>query len=103
MAEFGALEQWIGDTAIAAASRSRVLHPTCLLQIARESAEGLANLHATSLVHRDLAPRNLLVNGRGEVLVADLGLARYGSYVVKSEGAIRPKLQVRKCCLVSTV
>ncbi len=36
---------------------------------------GLAALHAAGFVHRDVAPGNLLVTPRGELLILDLGLA----------------------------
>jgi hypothetical protein len=47
-----------------------------LLVVARDIADGMAHLHAHSIVHRDLAARNLLVNSKRVVKVADFGLAR---------------------------
>ncbi|XP_072423038.1 cyclin-dependent kinase 4 isoform X2 [Chiloscyllium punctatum] len=37
---------------------------------------GLAFLHSQSVVHRDLKPENILVTSRGQVKLADFGLAR---------------------------
>ncbi|XP_048379391.1 cyclin-dependent kinase 4 isoform X1 [Stegostoma tigrinum] len=37
---------------------------------------GLAFLHSHSVVHRDLKPENILVTSRGQVKLADFGLAR---------------------------
>jgi hypothetical protein len=63
-----------------------------LLVVARDIADGMAHLHAHSIVHRDLAARNLLVNSKRVVKVADFGLARitnedtYASTVDASAG-----------------
>jgi serine/threonine protein kinase len=42
----------------------------------RQAAEGLAHAHARNLVHCDIKPSNLLVNGQGVIKILDLGLAR---------------------------
>eukprot|EP01029_Cantina_marsupialis_P028242 TRINITY_DN775905_c0_g1_i1.p1 TRINITY_DN775905_c0_g1~~TRINITY_DN775905_c0_g1_i1.p1 ORF type:complete len:306 (+),score=78.02 TRINITY_DN775905_c0_g1_i1:81-998(+) len=38
--------------------------------------KGLAFCHTRGIMHRDLKPQNLLVNKRGEIKLADFGLAR---------------------------
>lgn len=42
--------------------------------------QGLDFLHTNMLVHRDLKPENVLVRSRGEVKIADIGLACIYTY-----------------------
>jgi predicted ATPase len=44
--------------------------------IAREVAKGLAAIHATGVVHRDVKPENVLITAEHVVKVMDLGVAR---------------------------
>ena len=46
------------------------------VRILRESLKGLEAAHQQNLVHRDIKPDNILVSDRGEVKIADFGLAR---------------------------
>ena len=43
--------------------------------IALEVARGLEEIHTLGTVHRDLTPQNILIGRRGEVKIADFGLA----------------------------
>ena len=46
------------------------------LEIALEVARGLAFAHEQGLIHRDVKPQNILLNGDGRVKVTDFGIAR---------------------------
>lgn len=46
------------------------------IEIIIQVAHALAHAHANGLVHRDVKPKNIMVNNEGVVKLADMGLAR---------------------------
>lgn len=46
------------------------------LAILYQAADGLAEAHRIHLVHRDIKPPNIFVNGQGQAKLADFGIAR---------------------------
>ena len=55
------------------------------LEIARKLCAGLAAAHDKGVLHRDLKPANVMLDGRGNVLIADFGLAALSSEVKDHE------------------
>ncbi len=51
------------------------LPSTKALEIARRLCAGLAAAHEKGVLHRDLKPGNVMIDGRGQVLITDFGLA----------------------------
>ena len=52
------------------------LTPLRALEITEPVLSALACAHEAGLVHRDVKPENVLINGRGQIKVADFGLAK---------------------------
>jgi serine/threonine protein kinase len=51
------------------------------LILLEETAYGLQEAHSQNIIHRDVKPSNILINTKGEVKIADFGLARDTSKV----------------------
>ncbi|HEU4723239.1 MAG TPA: serine/threonine-protein kinase, partial [Gemmatimonadaceae bacterium] len=63
-----------GETLRARLERERQLPVRDAVRIAREVADALAYAHAHGVIHRDVKPENILLQG-GHALVADFGIA----------------------------
>lgn len=50
--------------------------PSHAKSLVKQMLEGLAYLHHMGILHRDIKGSNLLINNKGELKIADFGLAR---------------------------
>ncbi len=68
-------------------SKGKVFSEKEALEILIQLSNALAHAHAHSLIHRDVKPKNIMINIEGVVKLADMGLARLTSDVeaAKSE------------------
>ena len=65
-----------GETLRKVISREAPMSPERALDVFEQVAAALAAAHEAGVVHRDIKPENVLIAERGQVKVADFGLAR---------------------------
>ncbi len=69
------LMEFVDGVSLTLARQSRVLDLPTKLELLAQAAEGLAAVHAAGFIHRDVGPKNLLVDREDQVKVIDFGLA----------------------------
>src|ERR1700680_1294311 len=61
------------------------------VEVARQICAGLAAAHEHGVIHRDLQPANVMIDGRGKVRITDFGLAGVaGRFEAEGAGAGTP-------------
>jgi eukaryotic-like serine/threonine-protein kinase len=68
--------EYLAGGSLADRARSGKVVPQQALHWLRQAGEAIDAAHARGVVHRDIKPANLLFNERGELEVADFGIAR---------------------------
>ena len=68
-----------------------------ILDIAIQSARGLAYSHKSGLVHQDMKPGNLLLTKKWEAKVADFGLAKAQSQLTENEKSVSSGYTIQYC------
>ncbi len=64
-----------GESLSALMKREGRLSPELALKIMHQTAQGLATAHDKGVIHRDIKPGNLMLSSRGQVKIADFGIA----------------------------
>ncbi len=72
---FIAMEYVDGENLASLLSRIGRLPEDKTLELARDLVAGLAAMHDKGVVHRDLKPQNVMIDGRGRARITDFGLA----------------------------
>ncbi len=67
---------WSFASASGTATRDRPFFGE-VARLGRQAAEALEHAHQQGVLHRDVKPSNLMVDARGQLWVADFGLARF--------------------------
>jgi len=75
-----------GESLAALCGRERRLDPRRAARLVRTIAEAVDYAHRLGVLHLDLKPGNVLIDERGEPLVADFGLARRLDETLPGEG-----------------
>lgn len=61
------------------------LEPARAIEIAVQILQALQFAHENNVIHRDIKPHNIVLNGRGQVKVTDFGIARAGTAPAMTE------------------
>src|SRR5713226_5609335 len=75
---FIAMEYIQGQTLAEIVRNREALTTTRKLQLIEELCDGLSYAHAGGIVHRDVKPANVMVDGNGSLKILDFGIARIG-------------------------
>ena len=68
--------EFVSGTTLTNVRRGRGVAPARVAQIGAGIAEALAHAHSRGIVHRDVAPGNVMLDEAGRVKVLDFGIAR---------------------------
>ena len=66
------------------------LDPELVVSVSVQILEALRFAHRRDVIHRDIKPQNIIVDGEGRVKVTDFGIARAGSASTMTEDRLHP-------------
>jgi serine/threonine protein kinase/tetratricopeptide (TPR) repeat protein len=79
--------QYVDGKTLADCIKDRSLDIREALQVAMQIVEALAEAHSHGIVHRDIKPRNVMINTRGQVKVLDFGLMKIVGQTIRESNA----------------
>jgi len=68
--------QYVGGETLADRIKNKPLNLHEILDVSIQVLEALSEAHSIGIVHRDIKPRNIMINPRGVVKVLDFGLVK---------------------------
>ena len=77
--------EWAENGSLADLIRGDQLPIDRVVEFAAKVALGCEALHASRILHRDIKPSNVLLDGRGEIKLADFGAARVAGETIISD------------------
>ncbi len=83
-----AMELVDGESFEERVARKGPLTAVAAAHLIQQAADGLAHAHAASIIHRDVKPANLLIDGQGVVKILDLGLAKMSDILSADESPV---------------
>src|SRR5204862_2589902 len=102
---FLTMEYVDGEDLAASLRRFGRMPPDKALQIARQLCAGVAAAHEKGVLHRDLKPANVMLDGAGDVRIADFGIATAGGANMELAGTpqyMAPELLAGKAASVKS-
>lgn len=80
-----AMEYLDGESLKDVIAREGKIPPQRAIGIAEQILQALQFAHEHNVIHRDIKPHNIIINGRGQVKVTDFGIARAGTSAKMTE------------------
>ncbi len=80
-----AMEYLEGESLKEVITKEGPLAPARAIEFSEQILQALQFAHEHNVIHRDIKPHNIVINGRGQVKVTDFGIARAGTSPAMTE------------------